>query len=139
MGTEVSYRWTRNGTPLTVGGGRLYYVNGTGTIVINETEIGDTGLYQCVVETTLPNVSAPALTTSSMVSEVTVTCKSHDNTTRLPVDWHSLNMVVGSCLYMRQEGGGVVVKVGGALVREGGVRRRWFKHSGSNMYVMGAD
>ena len=120
VGTEVSYRWTRNGTPLTVGGGRLYYVNGTGTIVINETEITDTGLYQCVVETTLPNVSAPALTISSMVSEVTVTCKSHDNTTRVPVDWRTFKMVVGSSSYIRQEGGGVVVKVGGALVGEGG-------------------
>ena len=95
-------------------------MNGTGTIVINETEIGDTGLYQCIVETMLPNVSAPALTTSSMVSEVTVTCKSHDNTTRLPVDWRTLKMVVGSSSYIRQERGGVVVKVGGALVGEGG-------------------
>ena len=122
VGTEVSYRWTRNGTPLTVGGGRLYYVNSTGTIVINETEIGDACLYQCVVETTLPNVSAPALTTSSMVSEVTVTCKSRGNITRVPMAWrvHVLNMVVVSCFVHEAGRGRGGMKVGGALVREGG-------------------
>ena len=76
VGTQLSYGWTRNGTPLTIDGGRLYYVNNTGTIVINQTEIRDTGLYQCIVQTTLPNVSSPALTTNSTVSKVAITCKS---------------------------------------------------------------
>ena len=96
-------------------------MDGTGTIVINETEIGDTGLYQCVVETTLPNVSAPTLTTSSMISEVTVTCKSlvrqhHQGTSGLVYIKYG-----GWVMFVHEAGRGRGgMKVGGALVREGG-------------------
>ncbi|KAL5515425.1 hypothetical protein EMCRGX_G000587 [Ephydatia muelleri] len=71
-GTHLSYTWTRNGIPLDVDGERLYYANDTGIVVINGTELGDTGAYQCTVQTTFLNVSSPAPNVSSPFSTVTV-------------------------------------------------------------------
>ena len=76
-GTHLSYLWTRNGIPLDVDGERLYYANDTGIVVINGTELGDTGVYQCTVQTTFLNVSSPAPNVSSPFSTVTVYCKPH--------------------------------------------------------------
>ena len=75
-GTHLSYLWTRNGIPLDVDGERLFYAsNETGTVVINGTEVRDTGLYQCIVETTFSRVPSQVFITNSTLSDVTVSCE----------------------------------------------------------------
>ena len=71
-GTHLSYLWTRNGIPLNVDRDRLYYANDTGTLVIDDTELGDTGEYQCTVQTILSSILSPAPNVSSSLSMVAV-------------------------------------------------------------------